>query len=497
MQHPGQAPQHTAPAPPPQPRGGKRPWLPLKHVIGLVAVFVFIIGGIAGSERLISARLAQVDRAETELAEQNSEDIYSAMTLAMLEGDREAFIEWGEGEAQDQLARIWDETKKIGWTVGAVDSVISDEELNEPSEFDPKRPRPNGLYLAFDLGFPQQRFPDGAEAGCADAVAGCGILTQVFEYDVTVDGGDGSSNSHRITELSPRTPMPWDDANGVHAVRSDNAVLFGYADERERIDQVAGDVQTAAAGVLQTEVATSGFSDVPGFPVFISDDSERYRNAIYGVGEHRTEVDREWEEAGIARIFPAPFVGNEASDLAEERGMFSGVTGQGGVLPALNGGKLGDGALRTAAHEFAHALEMVTFEHYGSSDSFTSASGSFGSEGYARYVEDVVASPHDGARVTLDPEVRATIAATPNSGLQDLLGTDAFQNGATAERAYAAAGNYFAFMAENGVDIAQVMQTGEYMTFEPYLWIGMHHPSTASGESVDATPDAWRAWNAR
>ena len=66
--------------------------------------------------------------------------IYGAMSTAMLNGDREAFIRWGEGETRDQLARIWDETKKIGWTVGIVNAVYTDEELVGLLSSDPQRP---------------------------------------------------------------------------------------------------------------------------------------------------------------------------------------------------------------------------------------------------------------------------------------------------------------------------------------------------------------------
>lgn len=366
-QHPDQASQQTFPSSTSPQGGTKRPWLPLKHVIGLIAVFAFIVGGIAGSEMLISARSGQMDREAAALAEKNSEEIYSAMSMAMLEGEREAFIKWGEGEARDHLARIWDETKKIGWTVGMADEVFTDEELSGDDPYDPQRPKADGMLLAFDLGFTQQRFSvgaDGPEPDCAPDSLGCGILTQSFEYDVTVDGGDDDTRSHRIVEIGPRKPMPWDDPAGVYVVRSDNAVVFGYADEAARVDAVAGTAQTAAAGVLQTEIATSGYADVPGFPAFITDDSARYQDAVYGVGEHRLEVDRDWEENGVALVSPPLDVTHGASEAARERGVLlePGISGgQSGSLAAFNGKKVqeqGSLVLRLAAHEFAHALEM-------------------------------------------------------------------------------------------------------------------------------------------
>lgn len=477
----------------------------MKQVIGLAAVALFVLGGITGSGLLIQARFGQMDAEQREIAENIDKDIYSEMTIAMLEGDREGFLHWADGPARDHLARIWDESKKIGWTVGLVDYEASNDEPYDAETYDPSRPLSNGLRIAFDLGFTQKRAaigPEGPKSECDVEFEGCGILTQSFDYDVTIDAGDGGAASYRIIEIAPRTPMPWDDKGGVYASHSENTVVFGYADEAESIDAIAADAQTAAAGVLNTEVATSGYSTIPGFPLFYSDNIERYRGAVYGVGEHEREVNRDWEEAGITMISAPLGVVHAGAELARERGVLLEIGlfgGQSGSLPALNGQKIAAGTqtpLRVAAHEFAHALEMTTFSHMifdesGSED----LAFSFGSEGYARYVEDLVASPHDGVQRTLSPEVRAAIVATSDDRLTDLVGARAFREDATTLLAYDASGNYFAFMAAHGVNIAEVMHQGEYMIFDPYTWIGLHYPSTASGERFDATPSAWRAWN--
>lgn len=487
--------------------GVKRPWLPMKQVIGLAAVAVFILGGITGSALLIPARFHEFDASRQALAAGEGEDIYSAMSRAMLEDDREDFLRWAEGPARDQLAQIWDGSKEVGWTVGLIDSVYEDDYNYDAESYDPSRPLPNGMRIAFDLGFTHTRAAadeDGPKPDCVASLESCGILTQSFDYDVIVDGGDGSRGSYRIIEIAARTPMPWDDKDGVYAVHSENSVLFGYADEADAIDAIAGDIQTAAAGVLQTEVATSGYSSVPGFPAFYSGNNERYQGAVYGVGEHRKEVARDWEEAGVTLVSVPLDVTHGAYELAEKRGVLLELGmfgGQSGSLAAFNGEKIASGGqtpLRVAAHEFAHALEMTTFSHmiFGETSSEDLAF-SFGSEGYARYIEDLVASPHDGVQLTLNPNVRAAIVATPDAGLQGLVGAGAFRESATSPMAYDAAGNYFAFLAANGVDIAKVMYRGEYMMYDPYTWIGLHYPTTASGETIDATPAAWRSWNAR
>ena len=505
MHPPAQPPsvsQHAAPS-----GGVKRPWLPMKQVIGLAAVALFLVGGVTGSGLLIQARFDDMDASLQALAAGDSENIYSAMSRAMLEDDREEFLRWAEGPARDQLARIWDGSKEVGWTVGLIDSLYDDDHSYDAESYDPSRPLPNGFRIAFDLGFTHTRAAvgeNGPEPDCFVGVQNCGILTQSFDYDVTVDGGDGSHSSYRIIDIAPRTPMPWDDKDGVYAVHSENSVLFGYADEAAAIDAIAGDIQTAAAGVLQTEVATSGYSTIPGFPAFYSGKSERYQGAVYGVGEYRKDVKRDWEEAGVTLVSAPLDVVNDATELAEERGMLLELGmfgGQSGSLAAFNGEKLASSEqtpLRVAAHEFAHALEMTTFSHMiFDQSSSEDLAFSFGSEGYARYVEDLVASPHDGVQLTLNPNVRSAIVATPDEGLQGLVGASAFRESATSPLAYDAAGNYFAFMAAAGVDISQVMYRAEYMMFDPYTWIGLHYPTTASGETIDATPTAWRSWNAR
>lgn len=505
MQHPT---PHESATPPIAPAAEKkRPWLPLRHMIGLLVVALFITAGVAGGAVFVPLRASQLDAESAARSASIGVDIYSDMSIAMLENDREAFLNWGEGAAREQLARIWDETKKIGWTVGLVDSVYSEEELSSDKEYDPQRPKPSGMLFAFDLGFTQQRFADGPDGPLADCVAGeygCGILTQSFEYDVTVDGGDGNNQTHRIIELAPRTPMPWDDPDGVHVVRGDHAVVFGYADEARQIDAIANDTELAAAGVLATEVARSGYSDIPGFPAFYTEHDERYQEAVYGVDGHANAPNRDWEEAGVSVISPPLDVANGAVELATERGMLLEMGmfgGQSGALPVFNGQKIGAeqiSMIRVAAHEFAHALEMTTFSHmiFGESGS-DQVSFSFGTEGYARYVEDLVASPHDGVMRTMAPQVQDAVLASSNQDLRALVGAEAFRNSATSEMAYNASGNYFAFLAASGADISEVMRQGEYMMFDPYTWIGMHYPSTAAGGTVDGTPEAWRSWNAR
>ena len=122
---------YQSPLPPEQTQqqhATKRPWLPMRHVIGLALVLVFIVGSLGASW----VGLGNVDWAEQGPAEEDPRgykgDMMDDMSIAMLLDDREQFVKWGEGAVKEQLGQIWDESKKLGWKVGFVSGVRSEED---------------------------------------------------------------------------------------------------------------------------------------------------------------------------------------------------------------------------------------------------------------------------------------------------------------------------------------------------------------------------------
>lgn len=491
---------YQSPLPPEQTQqqhATKRPWLPMRHVIGLALVLVFIVGSLGASW----VGLGNVDWAEQGPAEEDPRgykgDMMDDMSIAMLLDDREQFVKWGEGAVKEQLGQIWDESKKLGWKVGFVSGVRSEEDDKREElrrlEKDLSFHYPIGLAISFDLGVSQKRIDGESDAECSDTGFGCGMLTHAFEYDLEVLDDEDDRGLHRITTLTPRKPMPWDSEEGVHAVRQENVVLFGYASEAARLDEVAGEVQRAAAAVLDTPLTSAPYSEIEGFPAFYSDDPQRYGDATIGT-EGDSSPHRDWVESGLTLAQPLGSPPFNIEKLVPGLQIMHGMGETGMALIGLNGQEISD-VFSTAAHEFAHGFDVSTFTHFFSSGSEES-SQNFGREGLATFVEGYVVEAAGGQARTMTPEIRSLIASTPDHEMTKLIDFEAFSRGETAGTAYAVAGNYYAFMAAGDVDLIQVMKSGEYLMFDPDVWVMMHYPPTTSGGTMDATYAAWRAWNA-
>lgn len=478
---------------------GKRPWLPKRHVIGLALVLVFIVGslgaGWVGLSKLDWEKLAEDPLAKDERGYVGQ--VASDMTTAMLRGEREEFVKWGEGAVAEQLGQMWDESSKLGWVAGYVSEVASEEDENARQlrrlEKDDEHHYASGLAISFDLGVSQQRIAGGDESQCGVDPFRCGMLTHAFEYDLEMtDGGDGFELD-RISRLTPRKLMPWDTADGVHAVQQENTVVFGYGSEAARIDEVAGEVQRAAVAVLDTPIATAPDSHFEGFPVFVTDDPKRFNDASYGP-DHQDPFGKDFVPQGLTLSARMPGTFNINSELEDEFQMLANSGSPGMALVTLNGSTVDD-FFRVSAHEFAHAFDVGTYTHMFATDGADSAH-SFGQEGFATFVEGVVVQRDGGQPRSTSPEVRALIAATPEDELGKLVDPEAFLRGETVGTAYAVAGNYFAFMAAGGADMFEVVELAEYLQYNPDVWVEMNFPKTTSGGTMDARYAAWRAWNA-
>lgn len=452
----------------------KKPWLPLKHIIGLCVVAAFTLSGVGGTLGVNNWLTAQSKEASPWMHPDYDADVYTELSKALRSGDRDAFLYWGEGEGAEQLARLWDETLRIGWTTGYVEgsNYRLDPELeNEPTE------QPN-FTIGFDLGITNERLPneEASDAG--------GILVYSFDYDIElVESEEGSK---RITEIRPKTPMPWDDEAGVAVAKAENVVLFGFAHEQGALDANIAEAQFGAQGVLDTGYAEEGGLNLRGFTGMIATDRAQYLSAVYGEEQSQAGAEREWHEAGLAKTYPVPIgISVELPDI------YTGFSGAGGTMVFFDSTGIGEGMARTAAHEFAHALhrgvvplDMSLFDAPDSAERVVT-------EGFARYVEDRVVSSRDGYKSNMRPEVLQAVASS--ASVNSLFSAAAFDGADTAGLAYDAAGNYFEFMTAKGASPVPILiDSYSYKTFDFEMWnIYMKSPT---GDPL--TTDAWQQWAA-
>ena len=491
----------------------KRPWLPRKHLIGLGAVAVFIVGSLSWTgialargwdpEQFQAARDLLEQQAESNVDEGH---IFDRMSQAMLDGDREAFVSFGEGDARDQLAKIWDGTKAIGWTVGSAEQTYnglypSEDDVREPlpeGEDLFTYPDPVGVDFAFDLGFTATQadtvYPDLSEEEYDEALANDDpalegevknfIMTQQFRYAITVTG-DYTGDTMRITSLEPLAAQPWDHPDGVAVEKRDNAVIYGFAADRAAVEAAADDVQTAALAVLEDQGGMFPRVSHPGFPVFLTTDNERFRTAAYG-GVPGALESQTGTEAGLAKTFQGANLNWHTRDEAQ---LYDGL-GVSGVLLMLNQ-STDDPVLRTSVHEMTHALHNTGQD--GSWSNFVgegSAERMVGVEGYATAVEDKLVAPIDGLNKTMAPDIRSAINEASDPG--QLVSAEAFANPETVHRAYAVAGNYMTFLATSDIDtFANEIVNGNYEMMPFVLWA----EGLRSTNGAELGIMAWKQWN--
>lgn len=408
------------------------------------------------------------------------------MTRAMMAGDREEFISWGEGRGREQLAHLWDETKKIGWSVGVVGPGASEKGLDELTTDELT------LDIHVDLGFTHERerfasaareelYPEGTE----EYNYGQGILVSGFTYDAQVEG---INSTQRIVSMTPRAPMPWDDPVGVGVARSENAVLFGYADEQAQLDERLDDAQVAAAGVLGTDLATHGFVTTPGFTGFYTEDEQRYLDAV-----HSGEIpDRQWHESGVAVPSLTPMYDYKVPEAErEEWGIFTGLDSS-AVLAYLPGHRM-NSPLRTFTHEFAHINHLENISTPFLEDD---GDGAYrpAVEGYATYVEDTVASQHDGEVSMLATQVREAIATAQD--VNALVSGDAFESDETVNLAYNVSANIYAYIEDQGGSVVDEVMRAEYVDLGFGSWLSGVLKRNGGANYLDG-PDLWQEWNAQ
>ncbi|MGO3885086.1 MAG: hypothetical protein ACTJHU_02215 [Mycetocola sp.] len=449
----------AAPAPNTNPPAAqkKRPWLPLKHLIGLGLVGLFIAGSLTAGVGFINTRSDDM-AAE---GERLSVEIGNEMSAAMLRGDREAFVSWGEGEGAEQLGRLWDETKKIGWDTGWTDFlrdvIRRDDGTSDLADT-------ATMTFAVALGFNNTRAANG-EAG---------TLWQSVDYDLTTTG---AFDQIRITSLTPVTPMPWDDPNGVAVASDDNVVLFSYADEGDLPSRYIADGQNAAEQLLSSQLAQEPDAQVEGFVGFVTADRQRWQQGAYAPGDTQSEVGR--DALAVAKLYSDLLI--VSPDVAEQPGLAS----MGGSMVFFSDKALGDGMFRTMSHEFAHSLHQAYVPDIAGSFLGEEVGIRAVTEGYAVLAADKIAGAVDGH---LDSDTAEVRDAVVNGDIEAITDTAAFADSEAAELAYNVAGNYLLYASAQGADIGRMLTEAGYTVVPFWMWVDQPDQGLST--------EGWKEWAA-
>ncbi|KTR85610.1 hypothetical protein [Leucobacter chromiiresistens] len=335
------------------------------------------------------------------------EQAWFDLNTALQTHDRELFLSYAEGDAQQQLALWWDNLSAIGWTTGFI-TPTTDEDGSQL------------VNIGVDLGFPANEMRG---SGTADAGL---ILTQGSYYRITTSGSD---DALRITSFVPRDIIqPWDEGK-IYVERRDHVVLFALEDERELVTRSIDEAEEAAATTLELATRMGGQVPQTGFTSGITASNERLQHWRYG---NREQPEGEIDAAGFARSLYRP---SQSSELIDPTIATGNATGGTTVI-------LGPGAdydrRAVFIHEFAHAI------HYTAAPSQSWGTSRAALEGFARYAEYASGA----SEFVAYPELTSAVASLGVEVFTD----DRLLQEATAGVAYDSAGSFYLFVAENGGD---------------------------------------------
>lgn len=394
--------------PPPRPR---RTWL---WIVGIATVVVLCIstfmvtGGAIITALVHSAQFdASPDPAATGAAlPMSATPVTLRLTEAMNANDRGAFVGTGQGAVATHLAAIWDETKKLGWTLGIAEAT---EETGS-------------VQLAFNMQL------GGFHAVAADGPdAPGGELLATFLYDATISGTGSAST---LTALDATYPMPWDRGETIAVARGDHVALFADADEAALASDRVAEAEAAAADVLARPEWNGSPGRLDGFVSYVTQSDDDFR-AAYGPGIGDGV-------AGFCQQDIRPADGSAETVKGLATGSYPG-----GALAVMgpSGLEFGDGYV--FAHEFAHYMQN-TFDPApltGSDD------GRAFIEGYA---ESVAAQFADAAGdLFTTGEVRDTVLS---GDISAAVAPSSFDDTEKVDTAYLTAGSYFYFLDQQHAD---------------------------------------------
>lgn len=442
--------QTTDPGTPPQ-RGARRTQL-IIALIGVVALA--LTGGIgflvwprppaSGPSAELPSRFAPWF--ESARTSGPNDGLWSAMSQAMRDKDRDAFLSVASGEAVAQLALWWDNTTAIGWDIA---TVSSSDEVDDAGR----------IPVLVSVGFP---FAAHMARGSGNADAGLQLL-QGYRYLVTLGPETSSDDENRtIVSFTPENaPNAWDEGP-IHVVKREHSILFGMSEEADLVESTADVAEESAVLALDHLRSMGGQPAQQGFVSGVTADAERFGRWRHGKKDDPWAMD----VAGFARQTLRPTLAAPWIDPTIATGIESS-----GTLVVL-GPLSADQRKSTFVHEFAHAL------HY------TAVPGSLIEpplsvvEGFARYFEW---SSGVSERGYLDPRVKELVATKGDGAFSD---TALREKGASL--AYDAAGSYYAFVAATGGSPWELAISAKQKTLTGLIG--------AAGTANDFSIGAWQAW---
>lgn len=362
--------------------------------------------GAAADIALPEDPAAQVD------VEASDDAIWKRLNEAMADGDRAAFLAQAGDDGRAALARWWDNTRALGWDTGV---------------FTPTWESETGDFATVVVGGRLPFAPDPAR-GSGHPDAGL-VQVQGSYYSVSLSGEGGE---RRITDMRPSSkPEPWDEGS-LYVQRREHVVLYGQADERALVDAEIHRAEAAAVRALQILDDIGGAAPVEGFVVAITGSDERIRRWQFGTGAT-------WEMTVAA--YARPMVRPPRSEPWIDARIATGSGHASGTTIVLGPRSAGDRD-STLVHEYAHALLAAAHP------SLEASPPAAVTEGFARVVEWRGGLTEPGY----------TRSAVKRAVAQH--GADAFSNermrASDSWKAYAAAGSYYAFVADHGGSVWDV-----------------------------------------
>lgn len=402
-----------AAAHPPVPRT-RHGWL---WAVAIVAAIAVTIGGASVTGVAVLTAIAQSSPSGSTATGDGSstnagawdDDVTTRLSAAMQKNDRAAFVAAGGGSVATHLAAIWDETKKLGWTLGVAESTDTT----------------GSVQLAFNMQL------GGFHAVAADNGTGFGgELLATFVYDATITGTGPES---KVTALRALSDMPWDRGEQIAVARGDRVALFADADEAALAEARIPEAEAAAEDVLARPEWTGSTARLDGFVSYVTEDDGDFR-AAYG-----PDVDD--GVAGFCRFDYRP-----SRWSAEEVPALASGPYPGGALAVIGPQGLLDEDGYVFAQEFAHYLQNTYAPAPFAAEGAKVDDRAF-SEGYA---EAVAADYADAsAELFTTGEVRQTVL---DGDVAAAVSTAAFDDSDRVNTAYLTAGSYFYFLDQQHAD---------------------------------------------
>lgn len=350
------------------------------------------------------------------------------LNAALAAQDRQTFFEFVDGAAIEPLSLWWDNMAVLGWTGGAIGLTSTAGAYAEDQ-----------IVIDVRLGAAQAGAPvipaDSDHPDASLAYAPTGV------YQATIDVTDDGAAGVIVDWGWAAAGAPW-DLEPLYAVVTDHAVVAGYTDESQLVDEVAQAAEESAAWVVQTYQEATGVANAQSYLTFVSEHQGRFNDWFI-------EDTSGWygDRAGTMftqyRPLPAPGV---AADIATGGPRSTA----GGILTVgPHGLQYGQVAAQMViTHEFVHAIHTTNVPEPNSPGSLTM-------EGWATYLESEFAG--GGQFAASGTYIGETVRSCARNNFNRQFPTqDDFTAVQSAECAYALSGTVYAYADEVGIDVFEL-----------------------------------------